>query len=949
MNMNDVQQDIDACPSTNELRAFSTGRLPQPALDLVTEHIEAHCPQCVAALDKLEERADALLADLREPPPISAAEAAEVCQGVLEHVLGPAVSTLDWHPPWSPSAATALDEAPPDLRGHKIRVPPIGERDGWPKMGGMGVVWRVLDLQFQRSLALKVMKAESANSRRVCRFLSEARITAQLAHPSIVPVHAVGWLDDGRPYYTMKLVEGKTLAEILKAEPDVASRRTELLQVFARVCQALAFAHRKGVIHRDLKPSNVMVGEHGEVHVMDWGLAKSLAKRDVLPAEAAQTNGSLDESDGRTRDGERLGTSPYMPPEQANGKIEEVDRRSDVFGLGAILCEILTGRQPYVGPKADVMRQACNAELEDAYARLKTCGADAELIALARDCLLREPNDRPEDASVVEKRLTGYRASVQERLRQTELDRAAAQARAEEAERTRRLAEEKAEAEGRLRRLAEEKAEGERRERELAEGKAKAEQGRLAAEEARQAEKRQNAIDKALTAAMGGDLQAAQQATAEAERAGASTGQVQLLRGQIALHSGKSREARQYLKEAVRLLPGSAAARGMLAVAYASDGHWDRYDWMIREMARFTPSTPEDFLFMGCAEALLDPKLGLQTIQQAFDRRPMMGIALLLRAEVRTLVARDTDDLKEAEGAVQDANYAKELLRDNPAALWVSLSAHLAKASVHDHRKEPDQRRAELELAGKNASTLERFPALPEAVVYRWLYFREMGREEEVLGELRQASNETDHAYVNFWYALTLYRRGQRGDFEEALRVLENRPGTHNALLLPFLLAEHDYPDKHDWPARARKALEDFTASSQDAAAVMNAQAVLCLLGNKEDVVKASQKLQKEPGRFYTLRREPILRCLRYNAGELSADDLIQGAQGSRWDLCMAHFFVAMTKLAEGDRKGAQEHFDEAVKTRAFIWGTYEMSWVFQARLAKDPTWPPWIPAGRAK
>jgi hypothetical protein len=425
-----------------------------------------------------------------------------------------------------------------------------------------------------------------------------------------------------------------------------------------------------------------------------------------------------------------------------------------------------------------------------------------------------------------------------------------------------------------------------------------------------------------------------------------------MLRGQIALHRGQGQKARQHLEEAVRLLPDSVSARGMLAAAYADDGHWERYDRMIREMEQLTPSTPEDFLFKGYAEANLEPERGLQTINHALKRRPMLGgIALLLRAEVRALVAQDTDP-EEAEGAVQDAKYARELLEDNPAALWVSLNAHLAKAGVHEHRGELKQRRAELDLAGKDADALKPFTALPEAVVYRWLYFREVGREEEVLEELRRASEETDHVYVTFCYALTLYQRGQPGDLEEALRVLERRHvqrGTYNDRLLPVVLAEHDYPNKHRWPARALKASEDFAAWVQDGAAVMDTQAVLCLLGKKGDAVKASQKLEKEPGRFYTLRREPIRRCLLYNAGELPEDDLLQGAKGSRWDQCLAHYYVAMTKLAEGDRNGAREHFETVVKTRAFLWGAYDMSWVFEARLRKDPTWPPWIRELRAK
>jgi tetratricopeptide (TPR) repeat protein len=424
-----------------------------------------------------------------------------------------------------------------------------------------------------------------------------------------------------------------------------------------------------------------------------------------------------------------------------------------------------------------------------------------------------------------------------------------------------------------------------------------------------------------------------------------------MLRGQIALHRGQSQEAVRHLEQAVRLLPKSVAAWSMLAAAYASVGQWEWYDTAAREMAKLTPSTSQDFLFKGYAEANLEPTRGLQTINQAFDldHRPITGTARLLRSYVRAYVAQDTDDPEVAEGAVRDARYAREVLGDNPAAIWVSLNAHLAKAGVHEHRDEPDQRRAELELAGKDADALKPFTALPEAVVFRWVYFREMDREEEVLEELRLASERTDHVYVSFCYALTLYRRGRPGDFEEALRVLQTRPGTYNDRLLPFVLAEHDHPDKHNWPARARKAYEDFAAWAQDGAAVMDTQAVLCLHGKKGDAIKAGRALLKQPERFYTLRREPILRCLRYNAGAIPADDLVRGAGRSRWDQCLAHYYVAMTKLAEGDRKGAQEHFDKVIKTRAFLWGCYDMSWVFRARLAEDPNWPPWISKRQVK
>jgi serine/threonine protein kinase len=830
----------------------------------------------------------------------------------------------------------AGDESSPNLPGHET----LSRIDA----GGMGVVWRVRDLQFQRLLAVKVMNAAgSADSHRVGRFFAEACITAQLTHPSIVPVHAMGRLDDFRPYYTMKLVEGDTLADLLRTRSDVTSRRMYLLQVFARVCQALAFAHNKGVIHRDLKPIHVMVGEHGEVHVIDWGLAKVLGQSDVLvPAELSHWPSPISSIDGQA-----MGTWPYMPPEQANGRIEEMDRRSDVFGLGGILCAILTGKPPYVGPTpGDMMRQAREADLVDAHARLERCGADAELVALARACLSAEQNERPADASVVEKGLTDYLASVDRRLRQAERDRAAAEARAQEARR--RLLWGAASAGLVLVVLLVATYFGWRYEAQRV--KHLADTIDFARRDhAARVKHLADTIDRALTAALGGDLGGAEQATAEAEQTGASPGQVHMLRGQIALHRGQSSEARQHLEKAVQLLPESVPARGMLAAAHAYDGDWERYDRVIGEMEQRTPVTPEDFLFKGYAEANLDPARGLQTIKQAFDRRPMTGIALLLRAEVRALVAQDTDDLDEAEGAVQDAKYAKELLRNNPAALWVSLEAHLAKAGVHEHRGEPDQRRAELQRAGKDADLLKPFTAFPEAVVYRWLYFRELGGEEEDLEELRLASEGTDHVYVTFCYALTLYRRGGPGDLEKALRVLEKKRGTYNDRLLTFVLAEHDYPNRLDWPERARNAAKDFTGRVQDGAAVMDAQAALCLLGKKEEAVDASKKLLEQTVRFYTLRSEPLQACLRYNAGKLPEDEFLHGARSSRWNQCLAHYYVAMTKLAEGDRKGAQEHFDKVVETRAFLWGPYDMSWVFRARLAKDPAWPRWISKGRAK
>jgi serine/threonine-protein kinase len=349
-------------------------------------------------------------------------------------------------PPYVASATQSV-AAPTDL---DLRDYQLMEQLG---RGGMGEVYRCNDPALGRDLAIKVMKAALRHDPAIeRRFLREARITGSLQHPGIVAVHNLGRLADGRLHYTMRLVRGRTFADILKEDAGKPERLPALLGIFENICQAVAYAHSKRVIHRDLKPANVMVGRFGEVQVMDWGLAKLLSPDGGTAApeetiDAATTRIATESADtpaDLSRMGSGMGTPAYMPPEQALGEWDTVDERADVFALGSILCEMLTGQPAYSGGDGDErLRRARRGDMTEALVRLAQCGADATLVELCRECLALERRDRPRDAGAVAKRIGEYQAEVQDRLRRAELERVAAETRAKE-EKARTAAERRA-------------------------------------------------------------------------------------------------------------------------------------------------------------------------------------------------------------------------------------------------------------------------------------------------------------------------------------------------------------------------------------------------------------------------------------------------------------------------------------------------------------------------
>jgi eukaryotic-like serine/threonine-protein kinase len=232
------------------------------------------------------------------------------------------------------------------------------QRRGYLDSGGMGHIESAFDPVLGRSVAVKVLQAVADDDPEILqKFLAEAQITGQLDHPNIVPVYDLGEHEE-RPFIVMKLVRGRTFADILaeKSGPREAEDLEQLLRIVLRVCDALSFAHSRGVVHCDIKPENVMVGDHGQVYLMDWGVASLTARASALDSSSARADVD-DEAfsapvqlstapSGSVRSGIIRGTPAYMAPEQMRGRDELLDERTDVFGLGGLLHEILTAGPP---------------------------------------------------------------------------------------------------------------------------------------------------------------------------------------------------------------------------------------------------------------------------------------------------------------------------------------------------------------------------------------------------------------------------------------------------------------------------------------------------------------------------------------------------------------------------------------------------------------------------
>lgn len=885
-------------------------------------------------------------------------------RALLARALGVPVAEAD-EDGW---AARSLADEPPTSQADPAQTPrTVGEFELLSELGrgGMGVVYRAVQPSLGRQVALKVL-GRLGDAKAEARFAREVRALGRVDHPNLVKVYTEG-KDDLRWFYAMELVEGTDLGSVcgllsggaasdltaadwqtavstaverqrgsekplsaagpppaanpaphppaVREAADLGSghvgRVVELVRQAAEAAHAL---HEAGVIHRDVKPGNVLLTADGRTAVLaDLGLAQL-----------------ADETEGRlTRTRQFVGTPRYASPEQVLA-VGRVDRRTDVYGLGATLWELLTLR-PLFGvaddtPTAEVFRRVQVAEPEKL--RRLNPRVPRDLEAVAHKCLEKDADRRYPTAGELAADLARWQRGEPVQAQPPSvgyvLRKWAGRHRVKLAAAFGIVLLIGAAVVG-LVSLAN-RAESDRAEAQ------KKHEAELAAE------RRQRAMNDAITAAMGGDVRRADAAIREAQAHGATPADVAMLRGLVQYERGNAPAAVENLRLALDLEPDSVAVRSLLGICYHENLDFVTAEKTAGDVRGRRPVTPHDFLFKGYLLGLRQQAgEGIPLLEEA--RRHHVLLASLFLARLRATDAYDASDPEGLERAQADLHAAKAAIRDNVVTAMTDLHVSVAAGFLYEQRGEREKAQQAWQQADAAAAFMAgqtRANNLRTALAERR---NGPGAAREVAREIWEISRRPGPSNGPTIYALYLYRDGE---IDNALGLMFQRtPGTDDlnaARTNAYLLAERD--------RNARRALavyERLEADYQDSPfALLTIQDVLLFLGDHQRVAHNARRFASVEPWSRLPWTQAQKRALAFLSDEL-AEEKYLGSATRRGGRCDAQWWAGLKRLARGDRAGARERFAAAAKEQAFLRFNDRAARAILERL-KDSNWPPWIP-----